>query len=76
MHSSDTGEKWEYNDIVHQPFIDFKKVYDSIRWEVLYNILKEFGVPIKLIRLIKMYLNETKFVKVSICLRVFLSKMV
>jgi hypothetical protein len=27
--------------------------------EVLYNILVEFGVPIKLVRLIKMCLNET-----------------
>jgi hypothetical protein len=28
-------EKWEYNEAVHQLFIDFKKVYDSIRREVL-----------------------------------------
>jgi hypothetical protein len=27
--------------------------------EVLYNILLEFGVPKKLLRLVKMYLNET-----------------
>jgi hypothetical protein len=27
--------------------------------EVLYNILLETGVPMKLVRLIKMYLNET-----------------
>jgi hypothetical protein len=31
FHSSDTGEKWEYNDTVHQLFIDFKKAYDSVR---------------------------------------------
>jgi hypothetical protein len=34
-------------------------VYDSVRKEVLYNILIEFGIPMKLIRLIKMRLNET-----------------
>jgi hypothetical protein len=44
---------------VHQLFIDFKKAYDSVKREVLYNILVEFGVPKKLVRLIKMYLNET-----------------
>jgi hypothetical protein len=32
-------KKWEYNETVHQPFIDFKKAYDSVRREVLYNIL-------------------------------------
>jgi hypothetical protein len=30
-----------------------------VRREVLYNILIEFGVPMKLVRLIKMCLNET-----------------
>ena len=25
-------------------FIDFKKAYDSVRWEVLYNIVIEFGI--------------------------------
>jgi len=44
---------------VHQLFIDFKKSYDSVRREVLYNILIGFGIPMKLVRLIKMCLNET-----------------
>ena len=51
--------KWECNEAVHQLFIDFKKAYDSIRKEVLYNILIELGIPTKLVRLTKMCLTET-----------------
>jgi len=50
---------WEYNEEVHQLCIDFKKAYDSGRREVLYKILIEFGIPRKLVRLIKMSLTET-----------------
>jgi hypothetical protein len=52
-------KKWEYNEMVHQLFVDFKKTYDSVRREVLYHILIEFGIPLELVRLIKMCLNET-----------------
>jgi hypothetical protein len=38
-------KKWEYNGAVHQLFIDFKKAYDSVKREVPYNILLEFGIP-------------------------------
>jgi hypothetical protein len=43
-------KKWEYNETV---LIGFKNAYDSVRREVLYDILTEFGVPMKLVRLIK-----------------------
>ena len=52
-------KKWEYNEEVHHFFIDFKKAYDSVRRAVLYNILIEFGIPKKLVRLVKMSLTET-----------------
>jgi hypothetical protein len=49
----------EYNEAVHQLFIDFKKAYDSVSRQVLYNIVIEFGIAMKLVRLVKMCLNET-----------------
>jgi hypothetical protein len=52
-------KKWEYKGTVHKLFIDFKKAYDSVRREVLYSILIEFGIPRKLVGLIKICLNET-----------------
>jgi sorting nexin-29 len=51
-------KKWEYNEEVHQLFIDFKKVYDSVRRVVVYKILTEFGIPRKLVGLMKMSLTE------------------
>jgi len=39
--------KWECNEEVHQLFIDFKKDCDSVRRDVLYKILLEFGIPRK-----------------------------
>jgi hypothetical protein len=51
-----------YTETVYQLFIqvDFKKAYDSVRMEVLYNILIQFGVPVKLVRLTEMCLNDTE----------------
>ena len=44
---------------MYQLFINSKKAYDSVRREVLCNILIEFGIPMELVRLITMLLNET-----------------
>jgi hypothetical protein len=41
--------KWEYNRKERHLFIDLRKAYDLIRSEVLYYILIEFGVPMKLV---------------------------
>ena len=46
-------KKWEYNEAVHQLFIDFKKTYVLFRREVLYNILIQSGIQMKLVRLMK-----------------------
>jgi hypothetical protein len=44
---------------VPELFIDFKKAYKSFKREVIYNILLEFVPSKKLVRLIKICLNET-----------------
>jgi len=38
-------------------FLDSEKACDSMRREVFYSILIEFGIPLKIIRLIKMCSN-------------------
>jgi len=74
-------KKWEYSEAVCQLFIGFKKVYDSVVRKNLYNILSEYGISTKLmkmLRLIKICLNENysraQFHK--ICLIYFLLRMV
>jgi hypothetical protein len=52
-------KKREYSGTVLQLFIDFKKAYDSVRREVLYSILIEFGIPRERVGIIQMCLNET-----------------
>jgi hypothetical protein len=52
---------------VHQLIINFKNAYVTVRREVLYNILIEFSIPMKLVRPIQMCLIET-------CSRVWVGK--
>ena len=48
----------EYNEQIHLNFIDFKKAFDSLHREAIWKILKKYGLPDKMIRLIKLfYLN-------------------
>jgi hypothetical protein len=55
--------------------LDFEKAYDSVRREAMYNILIEFGVPMTLVRLIKMHLIKMHlyetYSKVHTCKHLF-----
>ena len=51
-------KKWECNEAVYELFIEFKEAWDSFRREILYYIVIQFGIPMRLMRLIKMCLNE------------------
>jgi hypothetical protein len=42
-----TGEKWEYSGTVLHLFIDFKEAHDTVRREVLYNIVIEFRLLVE-----------------------------
>ena len=59
-------------------FIDFKKACDSVGKKVLYNIFIDFGIPMTLVRLIKLCLNEnySRVWVVNFCLTCFLLRMV
>jgi hypothetical protein len=52
-------KKLKYIEVVHQLFIDINEVCDSVKREILYNILIEFGIFIKREELIKTCLNES-----------------
>jgi hypothetical protein len=40
-------------------FMNLKKAYAALRKILLCNVVIEFGISMKLVRLIKMYVNET-----------------
>ena len=69
-------KKWEYNEAVHPTYIDFKKANVSVRREVLYGVLIEFGMPMKLVILIQMCLKATcnsgrlgKYLSYTFCIK-------
>jgi hypothetical protein len=53
---------WRNNAVQRDSTSDihrFREAYDIVRKEALYNILAEFGVPMKLVKLINLSLNGT-----------------
>jgi len=56
----------EYNIDLHNIFIDFSQVFDTVKTDVIYNSLIKHSVPDKLIKLIKLTMQQTKMkVKVN-----------
>ena len=53
------GRACEYTVDIHQLYIDYKQAYDTINRAELVEIMKEFGIPMKLVRLVKMTLANT-----------------
>ncbi|KAL4148527.1 hypothetical protein QTP88_002756 [Uroleucon formosanum] len=53
--------KYEYRQNIWQLFVDFKKAYDSVHRESLYNIIEVFGITKKLVALTKMCMEDTQY---------------
>jgi len=53
------GKACEYKVDIHQLYIDYKQAYDTINRAELVEIMKEFGIPMKLVRLVRMTLTNT-----------------
>ena len=49
----------EYKVDIQQLYIDYKQAHDTINRTELVEIMKEFGIPMKLVRLVKMTLVNT-----------------
>ena len=47
----------EWNTGLYMVFVDFEKAFDSIDREVLWKILRHYGVPEKIVRMIKVFYN-------------------
>jgi len=55
-----TEKKWQYSVTGHWLFINFNKAFGRLRGRFcVINILIEFGIPMHLVRSLKMWLNET-----------------
>jgi hypothetical protein len=51
---------WEYNLSVYQIYVEFRQAYDSIQRKKLYTIMYEFGLPPKLVRLVRVTMTGTE----------------
>jgi len=56
---------WEYDKELYTLFVDFKQTYDSIHRPSLFNILKEFNFPKKLMNIIKASMEHSE-IKIKI----------
>ena len=52
----------EWRRSIYVNFIDFEKAFDSLHQDTLWRILEKYGIPTKVIRLIKIFYKEYKCV--------------
>ncbi|KAL4152688.1 hypothetical protein QTP88_000521 [Uroleucon formosanum] len=51
---------YEFDNDLHLLFIDYKQAYNSINREVLWDTLITFGIPAKIVKMIKLCMNKTR----------------
>ena len=51
---------WEYNQSEQYLFINFQKAYDSIHTDTLWECMKKFKIPTKLINMCKTCVQVTR----------------
>jgi len=51
---------WEYNQSEQYSFIDFQKAYDSVHRDTLWECMKDFKIPTKLINMCKSCVQKTR----------------
>ena len=51
---------WEFNRDVWHVFVDFKQAYDSVHRASMFNILRYFNIPEKLIRMVQVCYHNTR----------------
>ena len=60
---------WEYAHPVYMCCVDLEKAYDRVPWEILWEVLREYGVRKSLLRAI-----QSLYVRSESCVRVLGSK--
>ena len=55
----------EWNAILYVCFVDFEKAFDSIDSVILWEIMREYGIPSKLITMVKAKYEESKYAVVD-----------
>ena len=53
-------KSWEFNINHWHMFVDFKQAYDSVHRPSMWKILREFGIPIKIVNLVKATYDGTE----------------
>ena len=51
----------EWNSNLYICFVDFEKAFDSVHRETLWKLLKIYGIPDKLVNMIKAMYRNSKF---------------